>query len=162
MPPALLPSLSGPGLTRPPLALAIVGRPGSIPLPQQSASYSAKKRSALKTYLSLALPLAVCMTLYITNPARSLSGAYAQWDGDVSLQGFDGASCPVQVEPRNVGLDWNPLEDGAYRAVAAQRLIGAVQIVSSGQPASGARGGAGRRLTPRHGVIVRAWVFSLL
>ena len=127
-------------LNHPLLHLSAVGRPEAIPLPQQTHSYSAKKKSTLKSSLSLALLLVLCTALYLTNPAQSLARAFAQWAGDLSLQGYDGASCPAQAEPLNVGIDWRPLESEEYREVAAKRLIGAVQIVSrSGGWAEGSR-----------------------
>ncbi|BGP57601.1 hypothetical protein JCM8202v2_005245 [Rhodotorula sphaerocarpa] len=36
-------------------------------------------------------------------------------------------SCPAQPEPRDIGLDWNPLQEPAYKALAVQRLVGAIQ-----------------------------------
>lgn len=105
-----------------------MGRPEHLPLPQQAQSL--KKKSALKSYLSLVIPAALCTALYLTQPLSGLPDAIARWEGDVSLQNYDGASCPKQVEPLNVGLDWNPAEDVDYKTLAANRLIGAVQIVS--------------------------------
>lgn len=104
-----------------------------------SAPSHSRTRSALRSYLSLTIPLLVCTTLYLSasgpipssvasSLASPLASARAVWEGDVSLLGYKGASCPVQPSPLNVGVDWDPSADAAFRGLAADRLIGAVQI----------------------------------
>ncbi|KAL7410316.1 hypothetical protein BDY24DRAFT_400131 [Mrakia frigida] len=90
-----------------------------------------KKRSEWKTLASFTIAVALT-TLVLKGPStlpallssisesRRMDASYS----DMLVKG----KCPSQIDPINVGADWNPLEDKKYSAKAIDRLSRAVQI----------------------------------
>ncbi|GAA5985155.1 hypothetical protein JCM10908_002547 [Rhodotorula pacifica] len=85
------------------------------------------------TLLALLLPLAFA---YFSSqdgnnflPA-SVSSIAHDLTSSFDLRSFNTVvpKCPSQPPPRNVGPDWTPLDEPAYKDLAVRRLVGAIQI----------------------------------
>ncbi|TNY18491.1 hypothetical protein DMC30DRAFT_51975 [Rhodotorula diobovata] len=104
-----------------PLAAEPLPTSTSSPPPTRSTSTSRARLAALLVLLPLAF--------WLSFPRHELDHlswrAPTQGDRPVSILG---ASCPVQTEPKNVGPDWRPEQDDAYKQRAIERLQGAVRI----------------------------------
>ncbi|ORY76000.1 vacuole protein [Leucosporidium creatinivorum] len=80
--------------------------------------------------LSLA-PLFLLPLLYssgVTKSLTRLSSYISPSQEPTVLVSKPIASCPVQVEPRSIGVDWRPEDDKEYVRKAVERLQGAVRI----------------------------------
>ncbi|GAA5847109.1 hypothetical protein JCM9279_002692 [Rhodotorula babjevae] len=123
-PPHQLRPRSAPRRTAPGQAAAA----SSAPPPSSSST-----RSRL-TPLIFLLPLALSLLLNqqrIDQVRDWVAGRPTASEVVVDLSGplvLEGVSCPPVVEPLNVGVDWRPEDDEAYKTLAVERLQGAVRI----------------------------------
>ncbi|ORY77565.1 vacuole protein [Leucosporidium creatinivorum] len=96
-----------------------------LPLTHPSPSPSPPPRSTRSRLLPLLLLL--LPALYLTTTTYPLTSLLPHPTSQ-PLRADKGASCPLQVEPLNVGKDWRPEEDNKYVEKAVERLRGAVRI----------------------------------
>lgn len=125
-----------------------------LPLPLDSYQRRAPPATAAR-FKWLAAIAALSLNVYCITQATSLRSLFLQpftrsirVDTELATTATSykpAASCPVQVEPRNIGEDWRPEDDQEYVKLAVERLQGAVQIVSPPVPRPK---GAMRLLTP--------------
>ncbi|GAA6064215.1 hypothetical protein JCM10212_003824 [Sporobolomyces blumeae] len=116
----------------------------STPTDRGAGRSTLSPRTARVVYLLVALVL-ILEPIYIyhsypESPIRALVDSVTRpchrrfHDGRRHPARFDAvegalrSKCPVQVEPRNVGTDWDPKAEEGYLDLATERLRGAVRI----------------------------------
>lgn len=108
--------------------------PGKAPAPSSAPPPSSSSTRSRLTPLIFLLPLALSLLLNqqrIDQVRDWAAGRFTASDVvvDTAPLVLEGVSCPAVVEPLNVGVDWRPEDDEAYKTLAVERLQGAVRLV---------------------------------